>query len=80
LADAAEADLFDVAFHRYVELHGRVVCDPESRCSLTSVVGLRPDEQIKLAVLWSRPAAREFDRFWTRYRRVYGPTPTPPRR
>jgi hypothetical protein len=73
LADAQEAELFGVAFHRYAELHGRVVSDPSSHCALTAVSGLVPARPMRLAVFWSRRAAREFDRFWTCYRRVYGP-------
>jgi hypothetical protein len=75
LADAAEAELFATAFHRFVELHGRVVSDPMSRCRLTIIAGARGGAPRRLAMFWSRGAAREFDRFWASYRRVYGPSP-----
>lgn len=73
LVDAAEAETFRIAYYRYAELHRRVVGDPASGCALTAVVGLSPRRPLRLAIFWSRRAAREFDRFWTCYRRVYGP-------
>jgi hypothetical protein len=73
LEDEDEADLFATAFHRYVELHGRVVCDPDCRCMLEPVTSLRRGVQVRLATFWSPQAAAEFDRFWPDYRRVYGP-------
>ena len=76
LADAAEADLLTTAFFRYVELHGRVACDPMSRCALATSPSRRPGRaRTVLVTLWSARAAAEFDRFWTSYRRVYGGRP-----
>jgi hypothetical protein len=73
LADQTEAELFHTAFHRYADVHGRVVSDPEHRCSLSSVISPGATMPSRLAVFWSPGAARQFDRFWSCYRRVYGP-------
>jgi hypothetical protein len=68
-----EAACLATAFHRYIELHGRVACDPRCRCAIEAAFGspLDPNE-ILVVRLWNERAAREFDLFWISYRRVYG--------
>jgi hypothetical protein len=73
LADQREADCLAVAFFRFVELHGRVVRDPDGLCSLTTVIGAGPHAgQTRLVTFWNARAARLFDEFWPAYRRVHG--------
>jgi hypothetical protein len=74
VADAAEAQLLQTAFYRYVELHGRIVSDPDSGCAFSSATGADA-ARIRLAAFWTAGAAREFDGFWAKYQRVYGPNP-----
>ena len=73
LTEPAEAELLTTAFFRYAELHGRVVCDPMSRCALAAAPSRGPGRTATaLLTLWSAHAAAGFDRFWTAYRRAYG--------
>jgi hypothetical protein len=73
VTDPLEAELLTTAFHRFVELHGRVACDPQSRCALHGARGAPDRAQTMVVALWSPRAATEFDRFWESYRCVYGP-------
>jgi hypothetical protein len=70
VAAGAEADQLTLAFLRYIELHGRTLVGPRSRCSVTTVRG--EGTETKILTFWSRRAAAGFDLFWRRYRAVYG--------
>jgi hypothetical protein len=73
VAKGAEAECLNVAFYRFVELHGRVATDPGSRCSLQTGIARGADRiEPKIVTLWNARAAAQFDRFWCAYRRVYG--------
>ena len=68
-----ETECLTIAFYRFVELHGRVVSDPGSHCSLqTPLSGGSGRVQTRIVTLWSPRAAAEFERFWDCYWRVYG--------
>ena len=65
-----QAACFDIAFHRFVELKGRTMSDPNGLCSIESHAEARGES--KAIGLWSRKAVRQFRDFWPRYARVYG--------
>jgi hypothetical protein len=70
VAAGAEAEQLTLAYLRYIELHGRALVEPRSRCSIATVPGR--GTETKIFTFWSRRAAAEFDVFWRRYRPLYG--------
>jgi|WetSurMetagenome_2_1015567.scaffolds.fasta_scaffold353581_1 hypothetical protein len=80
VAAGGEAEQLTLAFLRYVELHGRTLVGPKSRCSIAAVPG--EGVETRIFTFWSRRAAAGFDVFWRRYRPIYGAPnrPCPPDR
>jgi hypothetical protein len=70
VAAGAEAEQLTLAYLRYIELHGRTLVEPRSRCSVATVQG--EGTETKIFTFWSRRAAAGFDHFWRRYRLTYG--------
>ena len=69
----AEAEELNLAYLRYIELHGHALHDPKGDCSITRRKSGCSETQT--FGFWSQRAAREFEWFWERYRLVYGHPP-----
>ena len=76
VAKGAEAEQLCLAYLRYIELHGRTLTGPRSRCSIAAVPG--HGTETRIFTFWSRRAAAGFEVFWRRYRPIYGAPHEPP--
>ncbi len=66
--DGREEKDIELAFGRFIELHGRAITDPACGCSaevLPAVGGAA-----KVLTFWNERAAGDFLEFWTRYAAV----------
>ncbi len=61
-----EAERFNTAFYRYLELHARTAEEALDGCMLQTTPGR--DSELKVVTLWSDEAAADFLRFWSGYR------------
>ncbi len=61
-----EAERFNTAFYRYLELHARSAEEALEGCMLQTVPGR--ESELKIVTFWSEEAAQGFLRFWNGYR------------
>ena len=66
----SEAERFNTAFYRYLELHTHSADEALGGCMLQTVPGR--ESELKLVTFWSEEAAAGFVRFWDGYRTSAG--------
>ena len=66
----SEAERFNTAFYRYLELHTSSADEASGGCMMQTVPGR--ESELKLVTFWSEEAAAGFVKFWDGYRATAG--------